>query len=1315
MCGGASSAAERAQAMSQQTRPPTSRRKWLLVPAIAAALAGAYALAGFLLVPWLAERELPRFAEEQLQHRAKVGEIRFNPFTLKLHVREFALETREGKPVLGFAEAVADLEWGSLSRRAWMLDEVRLVDPVAHVEISKQGRLNLADLFPGSGGESAAATGGAAAAATGSAPGSATGSAKAAPAGAAPVTPEATARFAIGHFAVVNGSVAFEDHRQGYRNRAERLSIELSSLSTLGPETGPYALTAQTPGGAKLQWKGEVSLAPLAASGTLAIEGAALPELMPYVDDFTAARVVSGRADLELPYRLALVDGKPQFSLKAATLRLREFALAGSGEQALLTKFGAITLSGVDFDWGKQQILMKALRIGESSLGLGKNKSPLARIGAVNLDGARFALDTGLGSAQEIGVAGVTIAQSAEGKPLAQLGEVAFEGVEFDSKVRRASVKRLRVPEMALALQRDAAGEIDLMRLFAGKEAKSGEAKTAPGKGDEKKGDANRNDEKSGEWQASIASVEIGNAAARYADATAKTPLALALEGLSGSFSLHAAATAEGVRVRLDAGKFDLAKLDAIGTPATTSAVPQPALKLARLSISGARYDSGANAVEAASLKVGSFGVNAALEGDRLNLLDLVPAPGKVKSEKPLSAQAKSIELDEGSVDFNDRGRSIALALQRVALKLTDASNDGAKPLVFDLRAEVKSGGRIALRGRGVPAQGTLEAKIEASNVALAPAQTVLAQFANVKFNSGDVSLSGTLRAGGKDAKLAYSGSAGIANLALDDTAGVRLFAWKSVATDSLKLSLKPDRLDIDELRVMAPAGRFAIAKDGTSNISRAFGKSPAAAGEGKPAAPAAVPEARSVATTDSATTAVAATSEAAKADPAAADTTGPDASKGEGGKSGAAGTFAVAVRRVRVDQGALDFSDDSLSPGFVAKIYDLTGTANGLSSNREARSQFAFEGRVDEFGYARLSGAVNPFVPRNRSTFRVQLRNVDLITATPYSMRFAGYRIASGRINMDLNYRVRDSVIEGDNKITLDQLTLGARVDSPDALKLPFELAVKLLKDPDGTISLEVPVRGNLDDPQFSLAPLIWKAVGNLIGNILAAPFRALANLFGGSAGEDLGAVVFDPGRARLLPPEKEKLVRVASTLAKHPDLKLLIPAHYDSEADARAMKRADLGREVSRKAGFSAAQDEDPGQINIEDRQTRKALRTIFAERFSKTELDRLRTEAEAKSRAAGNVAPSMTTRLRNFVGGEPQLVDTREFHQTLLRRLRETQPLSPTALSELAQQRALAIEAALKAAGTDTSRITRTLAEPSADAEAKQVTVRLNLAAR
>ena len=333
----------------------------------------------------------------------------------------------------------------------------------------------------------------------------------------------------------------------------------------------------------------------------------------------------------------------------------------------------------------------------------------------------------------------------------------------------------------------------------------------------------------------------------------------------------------------------------------------------------------------------------------------------------------------------------------------------------------------------------------------------------------------------------------------------------------------------------------------------------------------------------------------------------------------------------------------------------------------------------------------------------------------TRLAQRFAGYRIAAGRLALDLNYRVRASVIEGDNKITLENLALGEQVESPDALKLPFEFAVALLKDADGTINMELPVSGNLDDPQFSLAPLIWKAVGNLIGSIITAPFRALAHLFGGNSGDEAGTIAFDPGRSRLLPPEREKLGRIAQALAKRPELKLLIPARYDAEADVSALKRAALGREIGRRAGFAVADDLEPGPVNFEDRPTRAALRALYAERFSSAALDKLRADAETKVRAAGLPQPSLAERARNLVVGEPQIADARDFYRTLLRSLRQTQPLPPGALPDLALRRARAIEDALKATGVDPSRIANASAEPTADAEARRVLINLSLEAR
>ena len=94
-----------------------------------------------------------------------------------------------------------------------------------------------------------------------------------------------------------------------------------------------------------------------------------------------------------------------------------------------------------------------------------------------------------------------------------------------------------------------------------------------------------------------------------------------------------------------------------------------------------------------------------------------------------------------------------------------------------------------------------------------------------------------------------------------------------------------------------------------------------------------------------------------------------------------------------------------------------------------------------------------------------------------------------------------------------LNQVELGEKVESPDALDLPLELAIAILKDSKGVIDIGLPVSGDLDDPQFDYGAVIGKAVGNLLGGIVTAPFRALGALFGGSGDKQLGV---DRVRAR-------------------------------------------------------------------------------------------------------------------------------------------------------------------------------------------------------
>src|SRR5690606_29891918 len=108
----------------------------------------------------------------------------------------------------------------------------------------------------------------------------------------------------------------------------------------------------------------------------------------------------------------------------------------------------------------------------------------------------------------------------------------------------------------------------------------------------------------------------------------------------------------------------------------------------------------------------------------------------------------------------------------------------------------------------------------------------------------------------------------------------------------------------------------------------------------------------------------------------------------------------------------------------------------------------------------------------------------------------------------------------------------------------LPLDLAVALLENSNGVINLEIPVSGNVDDPQFDIGPVIRGAISNAIGNIVSSPFRFLGSLIGGGDDAEISAVRFRPGRSDIAPPEQQKLLRLGEALSQRPQLVLQLPA---------------------------------------------------------------------------------------------------------------------------------------------------------------------------
>ena len=355
------------------------------------------------------------------------------------------------------------------------------------------------------------------------------------------------------------------------------------------------------------------------------------------------------------------------------------------------------------------------------------------------------------------------------------------------------------------------------------------------------------------------------------------------------------------------------------------------------------------------------------------------------------------------------------------------------------------------------------------------------------------------------------------------------------------------------------------------------------------------------------------------------------------------------------------------------ARIHQLAGVVTRVSSDRSARTAARLEGRVDEFGAATIAGELAPFEPAMATDATVAFSNLTMSSLTPYTVKFAGRRIDDGKLSLDLGYKIAQGSLQGSNRLVINQLKLGEPVESPDAIDAPLDLAVALLQDSEGVINIDLPVTGDLNDPEFSYGPLIWKAFGNLLANIITAPFRALGAALG-VEGDDLDRVVFAPGRSDLAPPEQEKLQRVGEILAKRPKLVLEVAGGYLQAVDGEALRRHDLTLALGKQLGVEVAEGERPDPLSLTDERTREALQALFVERFGADALAALQPSKAVKQGPAGQGTGN------SAAAAGAAAVDS--LHDRLHARLLEQQPLAQARLQQLAADRAAAVATELTA---------------------------------
>ena len=595
-------------------------------------------------------------------------------------------------------------------------------------------------------------------------------------------------------------------------------------------------------------------------------------------------------------------------------------------------------------------------------------------------------------------------------------------------------------------------------------------------------------------------------------------------------------------------------------------------LKLPYLALEGSA-DLSANQLNVDSLSIDGFFIKVRRdkrgEINWLNYLPTVDTTQKSevtqkKSSPSLNWKLDTFKLSNSNIDFEDNFnvKNALTQLDKINLDVKDLRSQEETWADSKLSFRINKSGELLLHSkvRHTPLKTT--STLNLKDLDLTSFQAYVNTKANVDVKSGKLNLDFKANVEEKQTKLIANTS--ISNLNLGERQeGKTFFAFSKLSIKDIDFSLNPDQMKIAKIDIYKPYARVKIDENKASNLNDLM-----------------INDSNSSQDTEAGST-----------------------------DNKTEKPFSVLISKVNFKDGKGEFSDLSLPLPFMTNVHDLSGKMMALGNISDVKSTVDLDGVVDEYGLAKIKGQVLSSNPKKFTDMALKFQNIDMINLSPYTGKFIGYELEKGKMNVELDYKINDSQMVGGNRVVLKQMTLGESVESEDAISAPVGLAIALLKDSDGVIDLDVPVTGNVDEPEFKVGHVVWTAFKNLIVGVATAPFRFLGDMLGISA-EELENVNFEEGRAVLLPPEREKMDKLSSALAEKKMLILKLVGTYDGKRDLLTMQTDMLYEEALSKLEDNTTDISHMDRDDLDD-----LFKGVYVEHFGKEKLNGLEDRVEEK----------------------------------------------------------------------------------------------------
>ena len=530
------------------------------------------------------------------------------------------------------------------------------------------------------------------------------------------------------------------------------------------------------------------------------------------------------------------------------------------------------------------------------------------------------------------------------------------------------------------------------------------------------------------------------------------------------------------------------------------------------------------------------------IQGEGLYLNAVMDVDGQLNLVRPLHSEAQEdgrsgafrwsvgdLALSASTIDWQDNrpATPVQLTLQDLELNLGAMTEQLEEPISYQIRSSLDQGGSTSANGQFTLRPLTFEGGINLDQVALAPFNGYLQPFSQMNIRDGTLSLAGNIDIDVQDDPLTgtFSGRGSISHFNgqfPDEEEPVAI--WRELRLDPVEYNFAPARLEIGTMTVSEPELNVINYRDRPHNVTRLLMPVEAAADA--------------------------------------------DQSGASGGQERQGLIFRLS--RLELANGEIRYTDQAPRPAFTGRVHNLTASVSGLSNVTPQQGQFNLNGTVNDSGELQAEGTIATLGTDQRSRIDVNLDGLSMPVISPYFAFYLGYRVDGGKLSADGTYNLYGSGLESDTTLVLDRLELGEAVQSDTSITAPVKLGLTLLRDSDDRVTLDIPVNGNLSDPEFSLAPVMMKTLRSVLVKAAMSPFSLLGSVvdLAGFSPDELGEVAFLPGETTLVMGEYTKMEKVAEALKVREELVLTIRGRAVERIDLPALE-ADLADDESLQDG--------------------------------------------------------------------------------------------------------------------------------------------------